>query len=53
MPRRAPEFNEHGDEILLDLGLDWDAIIDLRARSVNDIYYDLFDFEIDANPHPV
>ncbi len=31
---RAPEFNEHGDEILQELGLDWDAIIDLRIRGV-------------------
>jgi crotonobetainyl-CoA:carnitine CoA-transferase CaiB-like acyl-CoA transferase len=33
-PGRAPEFNEHGDAILGDLGLDWDAIIDLKARGV-------------------
>ena len=33
-PRRAPEFNEHGDEILAELGLDWDAIIDLKVRGV-------------------
>ncbi|MET0902746.1 MAG: CoA transferase [Acidimicrobiales bacterium] len=31
---RAPEFNEHGDEILASLGLDWDAIIDLKVRGV-------------------
>jgi crotonobetainyl-CoA:carnitine CoA-transferase CaiB-like acyl-CoA transferase len=31
---RAPEFNEHGDEILGELGLDFDAIIDLRVRGV-------------------
>ena len=31
---RAPEFNEHGDEILAELGLDWDAIIDLKVRGV-------------------
>jgi hypothetical protein len=24
--RRAPEFNEHGDDILQEVGLDWDAI---------------------------
>lgn len=29
--RRAPEFNEHGDEILQELGYDWDAIIALKA----------------------
>ena len=34
MPRRAPEFNEHGDEILAELGLDGDAIIDMRVRGV-------------------
>ena len=33
-PARAPEFNEHGDEILAELGLDWDAIIDLKVRGV-------------------
>jgi crotonobetainyl-CoA:carnitine CoA-transferase CaiB-like acyl-CoA transferase len=33
-PARAPEFNEHGDQILGDLGLDWDTIIDLKARGV-------------------
>jgi crotonobetainyl-CoA:carnitine CoA-transferase CaiB-like acyl-CoA transferase len=34
VPRRAPDFNEHGDEILTEIGLDWDAIIDLRVRGV-------------------
>jgi crotonobetainyl-CoA:carnitine CoA-transferase CaiB-like acyl-CoA transferase len=34
VPQRAPEFNEHGDEILTDLGLDMDAIIDLKVRGV-------------------
>lgn len=29
-PGRAPEFNEHGDELLTELGLDMDQIIDLR-----------------------
>jgi crotonobetainyl-CoA:carnitine CoA-transferase CaiB-like acyl-CoA transferase len=33
-PTRAPEFNEHGDQILSDLGLDWDAIVDLKVRGV-------------------
>jgi crotonobetainyl-CoA:carnitine CoA-transferase CaiB-like acyl-CoA transferase len=33
-PRRAPEFNEHGDEILADIGLDMDAIIDLKVKGV-------------------
>jgi crotonobetainyl-CoA:carnitine CoA-transferase CaiB-like acyl-CoA transferase len=31
---RAPEFNEHGDGILADLGFDWDAVIDLKLRGV-------------------
>jgi len=34
IPARGPEFNEHGDAILTELGLDWDAIIDLKARGV-------------------
>ncbi|MBX3313278.1 MAG: CoA transferase [Actinobacteria bacterium] len=33
-PKRAPEFNEHGDEILESLGLDTEAIIDLKVRGV-------------------
>jgi len=33
-PQRAPEFNEHGDEILTDIGLDMDAIVDLKVRGV-------------------
>jgi crotonobetainyl-CoA:carnitine CoA-transferase CaiB-like acyl-CoA transferase len=33
-PGRAPQFNEHGDEILGELGLDWDTIIDLKVRGV-------------------
>ena len=32
--RRAPEFNEHGDAILGELGLDWDTILDLKVRGV-------------------
>jgi crotonobetainyl-CoA:carnitine CoA-transferase CaiB-like acyl-CoA transferase len=28
---RCPEFNEHGDEILQELGLDWDRILALKA----------------------
>jgi crotonobetainyl-CoA:carnitine CoA-transferase CaiB-like acyl-CoA transferase len=34
VPGRAPEFNEHGDEILAELGLDWDTIVDLKVRGV-------------------
>jgi crotonobetainyl-CoA:carnitine CoA-transferase CaiB-like acyl-CoA transferase len=34
VPARAPGFNEHGDAILGELGLDWDAIVDLKARGV-------------------
>jgi len=33
-PKRAPEFNEHGDDILQSLGIDMDAIIDLKVRGV-------------------
>jgi crotonobetainyl-CoA:carnitine CoA-transferase CaiB-like acyl-CoA transferase len=33
-PKRAPEFNEHGDAILADLGFDFDTIIDLKVRGV-------------------
>jgi crotonobetainyl-CoA:carnitine CoA-transferase CaiB-like acyl-CoA transferase len=33
-PGRAPEFNEHGDAILGELGLDWDTIVDLKVRGV-------------------
>jgi crotonobetainyl-CoA:carnitine CoA-transferase CaiB-like acyl-CoA transferase len=34
LPGRAPEFNEHGDAILGDLGFDTDAILDLKVRGV-------------------
>jgi crotonobetainyl-CoA:carnitine CoA-transferase CaiB-like acyl-CoA transferase len=34
VPTRAPEFNEHGDAILADLGLDWDTVVDLKVRGV-------------------
>ncbi|MDZ7675500.1 MAG: CoA transferase [Acidimicrobiales bacterium] len=32
--KRAPEFNEHGDEILESIGLDMEAIIDLKVKGV-------------------
>jgi crotonobetainyl-CoA:carnitine CoA-transferase CaiB-like acyl-CoA transferase len=33
--RRAPLFNEHGDQILQEeLGLDWDTIVDLKVKGV-------------------
>jgi crotonobetainyl-CoA:carnitine CoA-transferase CaiB-like acyl-CoA transferase len=32
--QRAPEFNEHGDEILESIGLDMDAILDLKVRGI-------------------
>ena len=34
VPQRAPEFNEHGDAILADIGLDWETVIDLKVRGV-------------------
>jgi crotonobetainyl-CoA:carnitine CoA-transferase CaiB-like acyl-CoA transferase len=34
VPKRAPEFNEHGDEILGSLGYDMDQIIELKVRGV-------------------
>jgi crotonobetainyl-CoA:carnitine CoA-transferase CaiB-like acyl-CoA transferase len=34
-PLRAPEFNEHGDDILThELGLDWETVIDLKVKGV-------------------
>jgi crotonobetainyl-CoA:carnitine CoA-transferase CaiB-like acyl-CoA transferase len=33
-PERAPEFNEQGDDILGELGLDWDTIVELKVRGV-------------------
>lgn len=32
--KRAPGFNEHGDDILAELGLDMDAILDLKLKGV-------------------
>ena len=34
IPGRAPEFNEHGDEILQGIGLDMDQIIELKIKGV-------------------
>ncbi|MBL7500991.1 CoA transferase [Frankia sp. CNm7] len=34
VPGRGPDYNEHGDEILGELGFDWDAVIDLKLRGV-------------------
>lgn len=33
-PGRAPDFNEHGDAILEELGLDWDTVVDLKVRGI-------------------
>jgi crotonobetainyl-CoA:carnitine CoA-transferase CaiB-like acyl-CoA transferase len=33
-PGRAPGFNEHGDAILGEIGLDMEAILDLKARGI-------------------
>jgi hypothetical protein len=33
-PGRAPEFNEHCDAILEDIGMDWDALVDLKVRGI-------------------
>jgi crotonobetainyl-CoA:carnitine CoA-transferase CaiB-like acyl-CoA transferase len=33
-PKRAPEFNEHGDAILEGLGLDWEKIVELKVQGV-------------------
>ena len=32
--KRAPEYNEHGDAILEEVGIDWDTVVDLKVRSV-------------------
>ena len=34
LPKRAPDFNEHGDAILADLGIDWDTVVDLKVRGI-------------------
>ena len=33
--RRAPEFNEHGDDILTgELGLDWETVVELKVKGI-------------------
>ena len=32
--RAAPEPGQHTEEVLLELGYDWDAIVDLKAGGV-------------------
>jgi crotonobetainyl-CoA:carnitine CoA-transferase CaiB-like acyl-CoA transferase len=31
---RAPEFNEQGDEILAEIGLDWEEIVELKVQGI-------------------
>jgi crotonobetainyl-CoA:carnitine CoA-transferase CaiB-like acyl-CoA transferase len=33
-PGRGPEFNEHGEEILAEIGIDTETMIDLKVRGV-------------------
>jgi crotonobetainyl-CoA:carnitine CoA-transferase CaiB-like acyl-CoA transferase len=33
-PKRAPDFNEHGDELLTEIGLDAEAVLELRIKGV-------------------
>jgi crotonobetainyl-CoA:carnitine CoA-transferase CaiB-like acyl-CoA transferase len=33
-PKRAPEFNEHGDAILEELGVSWDEIVELKIANI-------------------
>jgi len=32
--RRAPEHGQHTDEVLLELGYDWDRIVELKVAEV-------------------
>jgi crotonobetainyl-CoA:carnitine CoA-transferase CaiB-like acyl-CoA transferase len=34
IPSRGPAFNEHGDAILAELGIDWDTVLDLKVRGI-------------------
>ena len=34
VPERAPEYGEHTEEVLLDLGLDWDELAKLKDAKV-------------------
>jgi crotonobetainyl-CoA:carnitine CoA-transferase CaiB-like acyl-CoA transferase len=34
VPGRAPEFNEHGDDILASIGIGQDEIVDLKIRGI-------------------
>jgi crotonobetainyl-CoA:carnitine CoA-transferase CaiB-like acyl-CoA transferase len=36
VPKRGPDYNEHGDRILADLGFDWDTIVDMKLRGIVD-----------------
>jgi crotonobetainyl-CoA:carnitine CoA-transferase CaiB-like acyl-CoA transferase len=33
-PKRAPEFNEHGDAILEELGISWEKIVELKVANI-------------------
>jgi crotonobetainyl-CoA:carnitine CoA-transferase CaiB-like acyl-CoA transferase len=34
LPRRAPEHGEDTEAILVEMGLDWNAILDLTDRGI-------------------
>jgi crotonobetainyl-CoA:carnitine CoA-transferase CaiB-like acyl-CoA transferase len=33
-PGRAPEFNEHGEQILAEIGIEWEEVVDLKVRGI-------------------